>query len=124
MEDVIAFFMLVLLIVLVFYAGWKTHEWFMFEALRENPEVFEKAAAAARKYGGVPDADDDRFFENMVEMEVETHNGIVYAYNKSNGQFLAQAENVTEAAIVASKRFPGVAFTHPDITMDEEDQKA
>lgn len=116
------FILILVLLVLAFYLGWKCHEWFMFEALQDSPEIFEKAIAAAKRYGG---QEDDIKAEELVEMEIEVVNGVVYAYNKVNGQFLAQASTVTLAAIAASKRFPGVAFTHPDIEMpDQEDQKA
>lgn len=118
MEEVL---LLVVIFIFCFYAGWKMHEWFMFEALRDKPEIFESAIRAARKYGREIEQTDEH---ELVEMEIETHNGVVYAYDKSNGRFLGQGETVTQAAIAASMRFKGVAFTHPDITIDEEDQKA
>lgn len=117
------FLLLTILFVLVFYFGWKMHEWFMFEALRDKPEIFEEAIKAAREYR-VKSSDSD-IEHKLIEMEIETHNGVVYAFDKSNGRFLGQGDTVTQAAIAASMRFKGVAFTHPDITMDdEEDQKA
>jgi gamma-glutamyl:cysteine ligase YbdK (ATP-grasp superfamily) len=117
MDDVL---LLLILVVGAFYAGWRLHEYFTIMVIEHNPEVFEEACKAARA-GTFLEKDDEHEY---VEMETEVHNGVVYAYNKANGQFLAQGTTVTQAAIAASMRFKGVAFTHPDLELDEEDQKA
>jgi hypothetical protein len=108
------------LLVIAAYAGWKLHEHFTMLVIKENPEIFEEACRLARAVRDEPDFDGE-----LIEMEIEVHNGVTYAFRKDTGQFLAQAKDVTSAAVAASIRFPGMAFTHPDIQMpDQEDQKS
>lgn len=105
---------LLILLALVFYAGWKVHEYFTILAIKESPEIFEDACRAARAELNGEIIDDD----DLVEMEVETHDGIVYAYDKTTGDFLGQGSSVYQAAASAASRFKGVKFYHPQIEDD------
>jgi hypothetical protein len=44
----------------------------------------------------------------------------VYAYNKTTGEFLAQASDLHQVMTEAAKRFPGKKFWHPELTQDTQ----
>jgi hypothetical protein len=56
--------------------------------------------------------------EEAIPLEIEKVNGIVYAYNKITGEFIAQAQNLPQVALLATARFPGKKFWHPDLKQD------
>jgi hypothetical protein len=58
--------------------------------------------------------------EDAVELEIEKVNGMVYAYNKQTGEFLAQAQNIYQAAVLAAARYPDKKFWHPELKKDTQ----
>jgi hypothetical protein len=58
--------------------------------------------------------------EDAIPMQIEEVNGQVYAYNQITGEFLAQAQNVYQAAVMAAARFPGKKFWHPSLKEDAQ----
>jgi hypothetical protein len=58
--------------------------------------------------------------DDAIEMKVENVNGMVYAYNKQTGEFLAQAQNIYQAAVLAASRYPGKKFWHPELKQDTQ----
>jgi hypothetical protein len=58
--------------------------------------------------------------EDAIPMQIEEVNGQVYAYNQITGEFLAQAQNVYQAAVMATARFPGKKFWHPSLKEDAQ----
>jgi methyl-accepting chemotaxis protein len=58
--------------------------------------------------------------EDAIPMTIEEVNGQVYAYNQITGEFLAQAQNVYQAAVLAAARFPDKKFWHPSLKQDAQ----
>jgi hypothetical protein len=64
------------------------------------------------------EVEDNGMPEDAIPMKIEEVNGQIYAYNQVTGEFLAQAQNVYQAAVVATARFPGKKFWHPSLKED------
>ena len=58
--------------------------------------------------------------EDAVEVKIEQVNGLVFAYDKVTGEFLAQAQNLHQVMTLAAQRFPGKKFWHPELTQDSQ----
>ena len=58
--------------------------------------------------------------EDAVIVQAEEVNGMVYAYDKLTGDFLAQGQNLMQAVALATARFPGKKFWHPDLKQDSQ----
>ena len=58
--------------------------------------------------------------EDANEVQTEQVNGLIFAYDKHTGEFLAQAENLHSVMMLAAKRFPGKRFWHPELTKDHQ----
>ena len=56
-----------------------------------------------------------------VELDIEMVKGVLYAYIKGNGQFVAQASTLEDLMAAAHKRFPGKTFVG---TLPEEYQNS
>lgn len=99
----------------------------MLKAIANNPESFYKMAQALKN---IEDANTEEEInaidislsapEDAILMEIEEVNGQVYAYEKETGQFLAQAQNVYQAALLAAARYPGKKFWHPSLKQDHQ----
>jgi hypothetical protein len=57
---------------------------------------------------------------DAIEVETDEVAGVVYAYNKASGEFLAQAQTVHQAMLAASKRYPSKRFWHPNMRKDSQ----
>lgn len=64
--------------------------------------------------------DDDVVIAGAIEVKTELVNNSVYAYNKTTGEFLAQAADLHQVMTLAAKRFPGKKFWHPELTKDSQ----
>ena len=58
--------------------------------------------------------------EDAHEVTADEVNGMVIAYDRHTGEFLAQADNLVTALELAAKRFPGKKFWHPTLTKDSQ----
>jgi hypothetical protein len=58
--------------------------------------------------------------DDAILVETEEVNGMVYAYDKLTGEFLAQAHNLHQVMTLAAQRFPGKKFWHPEIKEDTQ----
>jgi len=58
--------------------------------------------------------------EDAHEVQTEQVNGLIFAYDKHTGEFLAQAENLHSVMTLAARRFPGKRFWHPELTKDHQ----
>ena len=64
--------------------------------------------------------DEEADLDDAIEVQTEQVNGLVYAYNKVTGEFLAQAQNLHQVMVLAAKRYPGKKFWHPELTKDTQ----
>ena len=58
--------------------------------------------------------------EDAIEVVIEHVNDVVFAYNKATGEFLAQAQNLHQAMLLAAARYPGKRFWHPELKQDNQ----
>ena len=58
--------------------------------------------------------------EDAIEVVIEHVNDAVFAYNKATGEFLAQAQNLHQAMLLAAARYPGKKFWHPELKQDNQ----
>jgi hypothetical protein len=115
------YILLLVLIGLAFYAGWHLRAITILYRMSENPEHMIKILEQVKKLNDEATVQPDQELpENAVEMEIEQVNGVVYAYDKTTGQFLAQAQSVYQVATLAAKRFPGKTFWHPELKQDHQ----
>jgi hypothetical protein len=80
----------------------------------------EKFITMLEQIKTINDNEDLGLPEDAVEVRIEKDNGMVYAYEKASGQFLAQAQSLHLAMIEATKRYPGKKFWHPELTKDTQ----
>lgn len=115
------YILILVLIGLAFYAGWHLRAITILYKISEHPEHMIRLLEQVKKLNdearlqaeqGVPD--------DAIEVEAEHVNGMVYAYNKASGEFLAQAQNLHQALVEAAKRYPGKQFWHPELKRDHQ----
>jgi hypothetical protein len=58
--------------------------------------------------------------EDAIEVVIEQVSDGVFAYNKATGEFLAQAQNLHQAMLLAAARYPGKRFWHPELKQDNQ----
>ena len=63
---------------------------------------------------------DDGMPEDAIEVKTEKINDFVFAYNKTTGEFLAQATNLHQVMTLAAQRFPEKKFWHPELKQDTQ----
>ena len=117
----IDFILDIVALAIVFWAGVQYAQLkFMFR-ISKDPEKFINMLEQIREINkeegiklsnGVP--------EDAIEMEIEKVNDVVYAYDKATGEFLAQAQSIYQAALLASARFPNKKFWHPELNKDHQ----
>ena len=101
-----------------YYIGsWVKEQLMLIRMIRNARETIKYLEHAQRV---MEEVETDGAPEDAIEVEVEQVNGSVYAYNKSSGEFLAQAQNLHQAMTLAAKRYPGKKFWHPELTQDSQ----
>jgi hypothetical protein len=103
--------------VAAYYIGWHLRGITLLANLTRDPDrmidlINQLKAIQQNEELGVP--------EDAIEVEAEHVNGMVYAYNKASGEFLAQAQNLHQALVEAAKRYPGKQFWHPELKQDSQ----
>jgi len=86
--------------------------------MSKNPDGFIEMVTKIKAIH--EDEDVESMPADTIEMEIEKVNGMVYAYDKATGEFLAQAQNIYQAAVLAAARFPGKKFWHPELKEDTQ----
>lgn len=98
----------------------------LMKALAEDPEPFISISKQFKKIENATTQEELESLqlveipEDAVIMEIEKIGDMVYAYDKLTGQFIAQAQNIHQVAILASERFPGKKFWHPALKQDHQ----
>jgi len=105
------------------WVGWHVRGFILLANLAKDPdriikileEVKKINDAEARGEINVEVADID-----AVEVVTEQVNDLVYAYNKTTGEFLAQAQNLHQVMMLVAARYPGKKFWHQDIKQSSQ----
>lgn len=80
----------------------------------------EKMMAMLAQIKAINDSEELGMGEDAIEVKTEQVDNVVYAYNKLDGTFLAQASSIHEVMIEAARRNPGKNFWHPEMTADRQ----
>jgi hypothetical protein len=95
MEFVLIFIVAVFFWIHGAYSGWKARE-----------EHARKVTEELLKNIKVEEEEED----NLVQITIEEHQGILYVYDKENNSFMAQGKTREELEDNLSSRFPGKRF--------------
>jgi hypothetical protein len=85
--------------------------------LSRDPERFIEMVQRIKEINQNTDAD---LPEDAIEVKTERVNDLVFAYDKTTGEFLAQAGNLHQVMTLAAARFPGKKFWHPELKQDSQ----
>jgi hypothetical protein len=114
MDFILEYVSYIVVAVIAYWIGWHIRAILFIHNISKNPDgmiailnELKKAMADDEQQADIP--------EGVIEMKIETVGDMVYAYDKVTGQFLAQAQDIYQAAVVAASRFPGKKFYHPDL---------
>jgi hypothetical protein len=104
--------------VVAFWIGghWKAYQ--IMQNLISRPDDMIKLITKLKELNDEVEAD-NTLPDDAVELTLENVGDQVYAYNKSTGQFLAQAGSVYQVAILAAKQC-GKTVWHPDLKQDSQ----
>lgn len=104
------FITVLLVFILGFVAGWHLRALTILRNLVNNPQEMIKVltelkeiSAQEERYGGPVSTD-------TIELEIEHHQDVIYAYDKLTGEFIAQGSTEQELLDSARKRFPNKDF--------------
>jgi hypothetical protein len=112
MEITMDFIVDIVVMFIVFYAGWTLRGVVLLAKLSNNPDSVIKMLEQIKKINqaearGETDIDG-------TEIRIEQVNDTVYAYNVADGTFLAQGPTLDEVLKAVSVRFPNQKFWHND----------
>lgn len=104
-----------LLFAVAFYLGFKFNEKIMYltfskmmkDAGITNKELDKFINHWAPDLAEGPDLDSE---EDRIEIKVEKHGGVLYAFRKDNDQFLAQGADLDALTKIVTERFSDVKF--------------
>jgi biopolymer transport protein ExbB/TolQ len=112
--DLIDFLLVVVCMAVAWWSGFKTAEWFhiraamsLFQRLGISQQQLERAQQELTQQL----QDELEEDEDTVAITVEQHDGVLYAYAKENGQFLAQAVNREDILKIVTERLKNRKIT-------------
>jgi hypothetical protein len=114
MDDILIY---TIIIGFAFWLGWHVRAIVIMANLATNPE---KMIKMLEKIKEINEQEELGLPEDAIEVETEQVNGLVFAYNKTSGEFLAQAQNIHQVMVEAAKRYPGKKFWHPEMKKDHQ----
>jgi hypothetical protein len=111
------YFIYIVIAVIAYWIGWHARGIIFLANISERPDHMIKMLEKIKE---INDSEEVGLPEDAIEVEAEHVNGMVYAYNKASGEFLAQAQNLHQVMTLAAQRFPGKKFWHPELTKDTQ----
>lgn len=107
-------FLIFLIFVFGYAAGWFRASKHMLDRMLEKPDLMMQLLTKYKE--AKEEADSEPVLSDVREIEVQKENGAFYLYAKDNGEFLGQGTTLDQALEVVADRFPGQNFTgHVDI---------
>jgi hypothetical protein len=85
--------------------------------LSKDPQRFIDMVSKIKE---INESVEDGMPEDAIEVKTEQVNDLVFAYNKTTGEFLAQAGNLHQVMTLAAARYPGKKFWHPELKEDTQ----
>ena len=111
-------YIIYLIVALVAYwLGWHARGVIFLANISQRPEHMIKMLEKIKE---INESEDVGLPEDAIEVQTESVNGLIYAYEKTTGQFLAQAQNLHQAMLLAAARYPGKKFWHPELKEDHQ----
>lgn len=109
------FFAILLALFVGFYIGWKLHRMFVVHIIKTDKRFFDKHYINEQDDLEKDDievtTDDGKTIKTKgVELKIELHQGLLYAFTKAEDRFIAQGETIEELLKIAHARFPGQTF--------------
>jgi len=92
----------------------------MMQNMINNPDVVIELVKKLKAINDTEELANETIPDDAIIIKTEEVNGQVYAYDKLSGEFLAQAQTLHQAIVLASKRFPGKKFWHPSLQEDSQ----
>jgi hypothetical protein len=105
------------LVVVAFWFGWHARGISVLAHITRDPDAM---IATLEKLKAIMQDEEQGIPEDAIEVQTEQVNGLVYAYNKASGEFLAQAQSLHQVMTLAAARYPGQKFWHPELTKDTQ----
>jgi hypothetical protein len=117
METILEFLPFVAVAVVFYNIGSHIRAFQIMQNLAKRPDDFIQMINKIKEINeslevGMPD--------DAIEVQTEHVNDLVFAYNKTTGEFLAQAQNLHQVMTEAAKRYPGKKFWHPELKQDSQ----
>ncbi len=109
------FLTVLLVFILGFVAGWHLRTITMLRNMIDNPDEIIKVMNQLKEM-----SDQEKMFggseADLIEMKIENHQGLTYAYDKHTGEFIAQGDSLENMLASAKQRFPNKRFraSHSD----------
>jgi hypothetical protein len=103
--------------VVAYWVGWHARGLIFLENISRNPDNMIKML---QKIKEINESEELGLPDDAIEVQTEHVNGLIFAYNKVTGEFLAQAQNLHQVMVETAKRYPGKKFWHPDLTKDTQ----
>jgi hypothetical protein len=102
-------FLIFLIFVFGYMAGWFRASKHMLDRMLEKPETMVELL---KKYQTAKEAENDtETLTDVREIEVQNEKGSFYLYAKDNGEFLGQGTTLDQALEVVRQRFPDQNFS-------------
>lgn len=109
LELFVAFFVMTLVFLLGALYGWNVHERFMDRRVSEVMQAVNKSLS-----------------KDVIHIDIEKHNDMIYIYNKQDKTFMAQGKDRDEVEAALAEKFPGKRFaaTTEDLELGFGDAKS
>jgi len=104
-------------LVIAFWLGKHYAQIKFLHKISEDPDSMIKLLQQVKQ---INEEETDTVVAGAIEVKTEQVNNAVYAYNKTTGEFLAQANDLHQVMMEAAKRFPGKKFWHPELKQDTQ----
>jgi hypothetical protein len=101
-----------LLLAVVFWLGKKYQTWMFIADIYRDPDHYLKLAQKVKDTKIEIEKEASAESQDTAEVEVRTEivNGVIYCYDNTTGEFLAQAESHLQALNLAANRYPHKRF--------------
>jgi hypothetical protein len=114
MEDILIY---AVVVGFAFWLGWHVRAIVIMANLATDPD---KVIKMLEKIKEINEQEEIGLPDDAIEVKTEQVNDLVFAYNKTTGEFLAQAQNLHQVMILAASRYPGKKFWHPEMKKDHQ----
>lgn len=93
---------------------------FIAKASKDPDHMIDLLTQLKRELARLKSLEEHNLPEDAIEVIIEHVDHAVFAYNKATGEFLAQAQNLHQAMLLAAARYPGKRFWHPELKQDDQ----